>query len=302
MNLFSSMLAGFAPKIGVLFLAAVCFGVFGLSANAQTLLVNYDFATAIAGTPCSATPLNTATGVVSTFTTGGTGGGTCTTPTGTAAASPPAFTANASNQSVSLTSFADGSTNFFQFQLSTTNNYQDYKLFFQLQRSNTGPTFANVQYSLDGTNFTTFVNVDPANGSFAAFIIDLSEVSAIEGQPNVYFRILGAGGTNAAGTFRMDNFQVQAVSPLAAGAIVGGRVRSANGRGIGRVTVTLSGGALAEPMRVITSPFGYYRFDDVPAGQSYIISVAAKRYFFANPTRVVTVLDELAGEDFVADQ
>ncbi|HLM61775.1 MAG TPA: hypothetical protein VK308_13295, partial [Pyrinomonadaceae bacterium] len=159
--------------IATVFLLLVS-AAFSSQVSAQTVLVNYDFASAVAGTPCTAAPLTTASGITSTFTTGGTGGGTCTTPAGTAATAPPAFVANAANQSVSLTSFATGSTNFFQFQLSGGDGFRDYMLFFQLQRSGTGPLNADIQYSTNGTTFTTFQTVNPGNGVFAAFNIDLS--------------------------------------------------------------------------------------------------------------------------------
>jgi len=162
--------------IATVFLLLVS-AAFSSQVSAQTVLVNYDFASAVAGTPCTAAPLTTASGITSTFTTGGTGGGTCTTPAGTAATAPPAFVANAANQSVSLTSFATGSTNFFQFQLSGGDGFRDYMLFFQLQRSGTGPLNADIQYSTNGTTFTTFQTVNPGNGVFAAFNIDLSAMT-----------------------------------------------------------------------------------------------------------------------------
>jgi hypothetical protein len=276
----------------VLFAAATDSGAFG-----QTVLVNYDFASAVAGTPCTASALTTAGGVTSNFTTGGTGGGTCTTPAGTAATAPPAFVANAANQAVSLTSFAAGSSNFFQFQLSGVGAYKDYMLFFQAQRSGTGPVNADVQYSLDGTTFTTFQTVNPGNGVFAAFNIDLSAVSAIEGQPTVYFRILGTGGTGAAGTFRIDNFQVQAspAATTAANVSVSGRVTTASGVGIrnARVTLTDQGGVARS---ALTNSMGYYSFDQLASGQSYVASVTAKGYAFDQ--RLVEVFDSMSDVDF----
>jgi hypothetical protein len=278
------------------------FAVFLLSAQAQTVLVNYDFASAVAGTPCTASPLTTATGVTSTFTTGGTGGGTCTTPAGTAATSPPAFVANAANQSVSLTSFAAGSTNFFQFQLSGVGSFTDYMLFFQSQRSGTGPVNADIQYSTDGMTFTTFQTVNPGNGVFAAFNVDLSTITAIENQPTVYFRILGSGGTGAAGTFRIDNFQVAATGVSAATVSVGGRVTNASGYGIGGVVVSIDGGSLSEPIYARTSPFGYYSFEGIPAGQAYVVTVSSKRYTFNPPSRVIVVQDSVGDADFVSQE
>lgn len=289
-----------ARKASVLF--AFVFAVFLLNAQAQTVLVNYDFASAVAGTPCTASPLTTAAGVTSTFTTGGTGGGTCTTPAGTAATSPPAFVANAANQSVSITSFAAGSSNFYQFQLNGVGSFTDYMLFFQAQRSGTGPVNADIQYSTNGTTFTTFQTVNPGNGVFAAFNVDLSAIAAIENQPTVYFRILGTGGTGAAGTFRIDNFQAAASSVSAATVSVGGRVTNASGYGIGGVVVSIDGGSLSEPMRVRTSPFGYYSFDGIPAGQAYVVSVASKTHTFNPATRVIVVQDSVGDADFVSQE
>ena len=91
------------------------------------------------------------------------------------------------------------------------------------------------------------------------------------------------------------------VTTTAANVAVSGRVMSANGRGLSKVIVTLSGGTLTQPLRAITNPFGYYRFDDLAVGQAYVISVSSKRYTFTEPARVVTVNDELQNEDFVAD-
>lgn len=263
---------------------------------AQTTLVNYNFASAVAGTPCTATPLTTATGVTSTFTTGGTGGGTCTTPAGTAAAAPPAFVANAANQSVSLTSFAAGSSNSFQFQLSGVGSYRDYFLFFQVQRSGTGPVNADVQYSTDGTTFTTFQTVSPGNGVFTAFNIDLSAVAAIESQPTVYFRILGSGGTGAAGTFRIDNFQVQAsLSPTAGTVSISGTVNlpmDLTSKGA-LVTLTDVNGVSRS---VSSGKKGSFRFNDVAAGETYVVSVQAKGYTF--DSQVISVTDNLTGLNF----
>jgi len=48
-----------------------------------------------------------------------------------------------------------------------------------------------------------------------------------------------------------------------------------------------------------TSSFGYYRFDDVLAGETYIVSVTSKRYSFA--PQVVSVFEELTDLDFTPE-
>ena len=49
-----------------------------------------------------------------------------------------------------------------------------------------------------------------------------------------------------------------------------------------------------------TGSFGNYRFDSVPVGAVYTISVLSKKYSFAQPTRVLSVTDELTDVDFTA--
>jgi len=49
----------------------------------------------------------------------------------------------------------------------------------------------------------------------------------------------------------------------------------------------------------MTSSFGYYRFVNVAAGQTYVIAVTSKQYQFT--PRVIQVSDELTGIDFIAD-
>ena len=81
----------------------------------------------------------------------------------------------------------------------------------------------------------------------------------------------------------------------AAGVSVSGRVLTARGRGVenARVLMTDSQGSLRQ---VLTTRFGYYRFDDVLTGGNYIMSVASKRFQYA--PIVVDVTDELSGLDF----
>lgn len=51
-----------------------------------------------------------------------------------------------------------------------------------------------------------------------------------------------------------------------------------------------------------TSTFGYYRFDEVRVGETYVMSVVSKRFTFNPATRILNVNDELADVDFVAQQ
>ncbi|MGD9563546.1 MAG: LamG-like jellyroll fold domain-containing protein [Pyrinomonadaceae bacterium] len=88
-------------------------------------------------------------------------------------------------------------------------------------------------------------------------------------------------------------------TPLAAGVTVGGRVVTANGRGVSKVRIQVTDAA-GNMRTALTNPFGYYRFDDVPAGGTYIIQLNSKRHLFGNNPAVLFVGDELTNVDFTA--
>jgi len=67
------------------------------------------------------------------------------------------------------------------------------------------------------------------------------------------------------------------------------------------VLVTISGGDLPHPKAAWTSSFGYFSFNELEAGRTYIVSVVSKRHRFAEASSVVSVSDNVAGLDFVAD-
>lgn len=89
--------------------------------------------------------------------------------------------------------------------------------------------------------------------------------------------------------------------PTSAGVTVGGRIVDHTGRGIGRVAVTIVGGELTTPVRAITSPFGYYRFEDLTVGATYILTVDSKQYSFTPNSRIISLTDEVSDIDFTAD-
>jgi hypothetical protein len=119
--------------------------------------------------------------------------------------------------------------------------------------------------------------------------------------------------TNLAGTYNNTSGNVASIegasgltasasltaSPLtASGVSVSGRVIQGEGRGIrnARVVITDAAGV---SRTVMTGPRGNFRFEDVMAGETYTISVAARRFTFT--PRVITVVDELTDVDFIAE-
>jgi hypothetical protein len=134
--------------------------------------------------------------------------------------------------------------------------------------------------------------------------------------------VIGAGGNKSGSTsFEVSGTMAQTVAgtsssgggieirggfwqplfaPTAAGVAVSGRVTDTLGNGIGHVIVTLTD--LTGVVQLArTGPFGYYRFENIAAGQIYYVSVSAKRHAFAEPTRFINVLDEVTDVDFVAE-
>jgi hypothetical protein len=77
------------------------------------------------------------------------------------------------------------------------------------------------------------------------------------------------------------------LAPTAAGVTVSGRVVRSSGTGIlnAIVKITDSNG-ISHFAR--TNSFGYFNFDDVTAGQTYIVTVQAKVYSFAPQTLSVS--------------
>lgn len=139
---------------------------------------------------------------------------------------------------------------------------------------NPGPAFTSLN--------AAFVSMDPAN---------------INGTWTLRFLDCAAGdlGTVSAASLT--------INPTLAGDVVlGGRILTANGAGLKGALVTISGGDLAAPRTMTTSTFGHYLFDDLNAGQTYVVSVVAKRYTFQTPAMVVSLDEDLSEVNFVANQ
>jgi hypothetical protein len=96
----------------------------------------------------------------------------------------------------------------------------------------------------------------------------------------------------------VDNVANPCLAPTAAAVSVGGRVLDTGGRGISRAIVNMTD-ATGTMRASLTNPFGYYRFDNVLAGDSYIFEVRHKSYSFA--PQVLYVGEELSEFNLVAN-
>jgi Carboxypeptidase regulatory-like domain len=102
-----------------------------------------------------------------------------------------------------------------------------------------------------------------------------------------------AGTNSTGGQFEVrGGFWQSFFAPTAAMVAVSGQVLAFNGGGISKARITLTDGSGAT-RTALTNSFGYFRFDDVEAGQTIIISVRHKSYQFGTPTQVVSINDEI---------
>jgi len=87
------------------------------------------------------------------------------------------------------------------------------------------------------------------------------------------------------------------LAPTAVAVQISGRVVTANGRGVGKARVSLTD--LSGETRIsFTNSFGYFRFEEIAAGETYILDARHKRYTFA--PQVVFAADDLSEANFTA--
>ncbi|MGI8786532.1 MAG: lamin tail domain-containing protein [Pyrinomonadaceae bacterium] len=106
------------------------------------------------------------------------------------------------------------------------------------------------------------------------------------------------GETNDANNNAADSMTI-INAPTAASASIGGRVTQPNGRGIFRARITMID-SQGNTSMAYTNQMGFYRFEDVPSGATYILSVSHRRYQFANPSSVQFVNEDNSEINFVS--
>lgn len=95
-------------------------------------------------------------------------------------------------------------------------------------------------------------------------------------------------------------FNVRAAVPsTAAGVTIGGRVSNSRGTAISGAVVTITGSD-GLPRSARSGSFGYFSFDNVQIGETYILNAVRKGYLFA--PQVVTVNDPISELNFIANE
>lgn len=161
------------------------------------------------------------------------------------------------------------------------------------------PTNYNTGGPLNGLLLTT-VNQMSQNGDDDSSDSDATTVANPPGSPAGNFPVISltTGGPGA----NNHTFDVGfAAQPTAANVSVEGRVLLSAGNGVRNATVILTE-ADGTQHTAITGSFGYYRFDQIEAGQRVVVSIRSKRFTFNPSSRVVTVADNVADLDFIAQE
>lgn len=130
---------------------------------------------------------------------------------------------------------------------------------------------------------SVFGNTNP-NGTWTLYIRD----------DNNAFQPLGADGVVAGG------WALQFFAPTAAGVSVGGNVRAGK-TPVAGATVMITGGSLTQPLIARTNSFGNYKFEALPAGETYIVTVVSNRYNFPQSSIILNVSESFDGADFEAE-
>jgi hypothetical protein len=122
-------------------------------------------------------------------------------------------------------------------------------------------------------------------------------------------RLRGRGTTGSTSPLQLSGFRHndgttgQAVDgrfTIAKTPLISGRVQTSMGHGLRNATVVLTGNSLIEPRKVVTGEYGYFAFDDLTPGDTYIVTVNSKRFRFQMPNRVIALTDVAVKVDFVA--
>jgi len=89
-----------------------------------------------------------------------------------------------------------------------------------------------------------------------------------------------------------------AFAPTAAGVTVSGRVKTNEAQGVRNAYLTLVGDN-GQQHHAITNGLGYYHFEDIQAGRTYVLTVSHKQFVFENPSRLINLVDKLTDVDFI---
>jgi len=142
------------------------------------------------------------------------------------------------------------------------------------------------------------------SGNSGGYITTTATLPASANGQSVQLRwLVGTDNSATATGARIDDVSVingYTCAPfLAAGVELSGRVRAIGERGLTNARVNLTD-EQGVTRTVVTGRLGTFRFEDVPAGHTYVLSVSSRRFTYA--PRVIQVTDNISGIDLTPEQ
>ena len=122
--------------------------------------------------------------------------------------------------------------------------------------------------------------------------LNISTVGANVGGPQ-NITITNPDGQSATGVA-----MINVLLPTAAPASIGGRITDAFGNGIGRVSLQITNQSGSFTATTSSNSFGYFEFENVPTGFTYIITPRSKLYSFSPERMVYSHLDQVTSLSF----
>ena len=147
-----------------------------------------------------------------------------------------------------------------------------------------------IPFLYDGTNTFRLADLIPAGTGWDLSMNTSSSALGIS-DDNV---IVGTGVFNGA-------IHAYAMVPVVVNVVVSGRVMTAGGLPIRNAIVSISGPNIPTGAQSQTGSFGWFTFSGLEPGETYTVTVVAKRNTFSQPSRTVTPQTDVTNFDFVAE-
>lgn len=130
--------------------------------------------------------------------------------------------------------------------------------------------------------------------------ITLSPSGLLSGLPTFYGNyVFTVKATDTDGVAGVQQYSIYVFSPTSANVSIGGRVLTSGGNGLRNAEVILTdsnGNSRTE----VSSSFGYFRFENIEAGRTYIIGIRSKKYQFI--PQILNVSEDVAGLILTANE
>lgn len=180
-----------------------------------------------------------------------------------------------------------------------------------------GPNFGCIESGSQSNGTTATCNLFPNTQTITVFWFRATPTLSGT-QPLIYLRFQVVGPAGSFSPLQWQDFYfneggptdpvditvnglitIVAAGPTAATTSVSGIAMSASGRPVAKARITIAG-SNGEIRTVLSNAFGFYRFDAVPVGETYVVSALAKRYTFVPQT--INVTDQVSSLNLIADQ